>query len=81
MKKIKIYTTPTCSYCHRAKDLLRSLDLEFEEVDVESDPKKRTEIIEKYQWMTVPAIFIDGTLIGGYDDLAKLNADGKLKNI
>lgn len=78
MSKIKIYTTSVCPYCEKAKELLNSLNLEFEEVNVETKPEERAKIIKEHNWMTVPAIFINGELIGGYDDLAKMNAEGKL---
>ncbi|OGH58934.1 MAG: hypothetical protein A2725_04270 [Candidatus Magasanikbacteria bacterium RIFCSPHIGHO2_01_FULL_33_34] len=75
---IKIYTTPTCPYCERAKELLNSINLEYKEVDVESNPEERVKLIEDYQWMTVPAVFIDDKLVGGYDDLVKIHSEGKL---
>lgn len=78
MKKIKMYSTPTCPYCERAKELLNNVGLVYEDVDVETNPQERVNLIKKYNWMTTPAIFIDGELIGGYDELSKLNAEGKL---
>lgn len=78
--KVKIYTTPVCPYCMKAKELLNSLNIEFEEVNVAENTEEREKIIKDYGWMTVPAIFIDGELIGGYDDLYKLNKEGKLNN-
>ena len=78
MKQVTIYTTPTCPYCLRAKELLSSLEIPFTEVDVASNPTKRQEIIEQHHWMTVPAIFVGDELIGGYDDLAELHSNGTL---
>jgi len=75
---VKIYTSAACGYCERAKKLLNSLGIKFEEVSVESNPEERARLIEEFNWMTVPAIFINGELIGGYDELAKMNAEGKL---
>ncbi|MDP2684263.1 MAG: glutaredoxin domain-containing protein [bacterium] len=73
-----MYSTPTCPYCERAKELLNNVGLVYEDVDVETNPQERVNLIKKYNWMTTPAIFIDGELIGGYDELSKLNAEGKL---
>lgn len=78
MKPVKIYTTSYCPYCVRAKDLLTSLDVAYEEVDVTENDELRQEIIKKHNWMTVPAIFIGDELIGGYDDLNALHATGDL---
>ncbi len=77
--KIKMYSSPTCPYCERAKELLNSLSLEYEDVDVDTSPEERVRLIEEHQWMTIPAIFIDDTLIGGYDELAKMHLEGKIK--
>ena len=78
MKSVRIYTTPTCPYCIKAKELLRSIDVEFEEIDVAGNPEERERIITEFEWQTVPAIFIGDKLIGGYDDLVKLQGDGNL---
>jgi glutaredoxin 3 len=81
MKEVLIYTTPTCPYCMRAKGLLSSLDIPFTEIDVAGGSSKRQEIIEKYNWKTVPAIFIGGEFIGGSDDLHRLHGAGKLMEL
>lgn len=78
MKEVKVYTTTYCPYCKRAKSLLESLDIPYEEVDVESNQELRDELIEKYQWQTVPLITIGGELVGGFDDINKLHGEGKL---
>lgn len=78
MAKVKIYTTPMCPYCVKAKDLLSSIGFQFDEIDVSSNQELRTEMSEKYHWNTVPMILIDDQFVGGYDDLAKLHAEGKL---
>ncbi len=78
MKQITIYTTSYCPYCKKAKELLSSLSLPFEEVDVEHNPNLRAELTEKFQWKTVPMIVIDGQFIGGCDDLFALHTKGQL---
>ncbi len=67
-----------CPYCVKAKDLLSSIGFQFDEIDVSSNQELRTEMSEKYHWNTVPMILIDDQFVGGYDDLAKLHAEGKL---
>ncbi|PIR04386.1 MAG: glutaredoxin [Candidatus Magasanikbacteria bacterium CG11_big_fil_rev_8_21_14_0_20_39_34] len=78
MKQVKVYTTTYCPYCKKAKELLKALHVPFEEVDVEQDTQLRDELIERYQWQTVPLITFDEELIGGFDDLNRLHSEGKL---
>jgi len=79
MPRIKIYTTPICPYCVRAKALLTKKSVEFEEIDVFMDSEARAEMEAKAAGkQTVPQIFIDDTHIGGSDDLYALDRDGKL---
>lgn len=69
MKKILIYTTNTCPYCIMAKKLLQDKQLSFTEIRVDLDDKEREKMITLSGRRTVPQIFIDEDLIGGYDDL------------
>ena len=78
MAKIEIYTTPFCGYCARAKSLLDRKGAAYEETDVMMDDKKRTEMRERAKRTTVPQIFINGQHIGGSDELAALEQQGKL---
>ncbi len=79
MTHILLYTTPFCGYCRAAKQLLRGKGLDFEEIDVAFDDDKRAEMIDRAQGLrTVPQIFIHGCHVGGYDELAMLQRDGKL---
>ena len=78
-KKIEIYTKFTCPYCVRAKQLLSKKNLEYTEYDVTMNTATRQEMVERAPGArTVPQIFIGGTAIGGSDDLAALEASGKL---
>ena len=81
MAKVVIYTTNYCPYCFRAKALLLSKEVEFEEVDVTDDPDRRTEMERRSGRRTVPQIFIDGQPIGGYDDARRLDAIGELDRL
>lgn len=76
--KVLIYTTQFCGYSFSAKAMLDEKKVEYFEVDVE-DPKKRAMMVQRTKGRhTVPQIFIDGVLIGGYDEMAALDRDGKL---
>ena len=75
---IEIYTTPTCPFCHAAKDLLRDKSVSFEEIVV-IDPNKRAAMSARADGRTsVPQIFINGAHIGGCDELYILEKTGKL---
>ena len=79
MTRILLYTTPLCGYCRAAKQLLRGKGLDFEEIDVAYDADKRAEMIDRAQGLrTVPQIFIHVRHVGGYDELAALEREGKL---
>jgi len=78
MKKIEMYTKEWCPYCAKAKMLLKSKGLEYEEKDVTSNISLEQEMIERSKRRSVPQIFIDDVHIGGYDDLASFNASGEL---
>ena len=78
MAKIEIYTSPFCGYCARAKALLDSKGVAYDEMDVMMDDKKRAEMRERTNRTSVPQIFINGQHIGGSDELAALNSAGKL---
>ena len=75
---ILIYTKQWCPYCAKAKALLRAKDLEWRELDVTFDERLLQEMVERSGRRSVPEIFLGGELVGGYDDLARLNATGEL---
>lgn len=80
--KVEIYTKMFCGYCHRAKRLLDSKQVEYVEYDITMDGQKRDEMRARAPGaMTVPQIFIDDTPIGGSDDLATLERVGKLDGL
>ena len=79
MKPVKVYTTPICPYCVRAKSLLGKKGVTFEEVDVMMDDKARDEMLAKSGGArTVPQIFVGNTHVGGFDELYALDKAGKL---
>ncbi|MES1986022.1 MAG: glutaredoxin 3 [Pseudomonadota bacterium] len=79
MAHVEIYTKAFCGYCARAKSLLNDKGVAFEELDITMGGPKRAEMLERSNGgVTVPQIFIDGSHIGGSDDLGRLNREGKL---
>jgi glutaredoxin 3 len=77
--KVEVYTTPYCPYCVRAKSLLNSKGVAFEEIDVSGNAALREKMIKMSGGRrTVPEIFINGRIIGGYDELRVLETAGKL---
>ena len=65
--KIKVYSTPTCPFCHMAKEYLSANGFQFEDVDVSQDINAAREMIAKSGQMGVPVIDIDGEIIVGFD--------------
>ena len=79
MLKIEIYTQVFCPYCARALSLLRKKGVEFQEIDAPGGSAARAEAQARSGGKTtVPQIFIDGTSIGGCDDLMALDRAGEL---
>jgi alkyl hydroperoxide reductase subunit F len=76
--KIEIYSKSWCPYCNKAKALLKAKGLDYTEIDTTHDEALEREMIERSNRQTVPQIFIDDESIGGYDDLARINATGEL---
>ncbi len=66
-KNITVYSTPTCPWCHKAKEFLRQNKVKFEDKDVSVDEKAREEMIKKSNQTGVPVIDISGTIIVGFD--------------
>jgi len=78
---VVMYTTGWCPYCARARALLESKGVVFEEFNVESQPEKRAEMQTRSGRRTVPQIFIGDQHIGGCDDLHALDDAGKLDGL
>jgi glutaredoxin 3 len=79
MARVEIYTKFGCPYCARAKALLGSKGVDYDEVDIGMEAGKRQEMMGRANGRyTVPQIFIDGRHVGGSDDLAELDREGRL---
>ncbi|HEY0665410.1 MAG TPA: glutaredoxin 3 [Gallionella sp.] len=82
MAKILMYCTAVCPYCVRAEQLLaRKGFSEIEKIRVDLHPELRVEMMEKTGRRTVPQIYINGEHVGGYDDMAALDQEGKLDGL
>ena len=82
MPDIEIYSTAICPYCNAAKNLLRSKGLAWRELRIDLDPEARKAMDERtHGARTVPQIFINGTLVGGFDQLAAAEHSGKLNEL
>lgn len=68
MKNVTIYSTPTCHFCHSAKEFFKANNVEFTDYDVSADAEKRAEMVEKSGQMGVPVIFVDEEMIVGFDE-------------
>lgn len=81
MATVVIYTTNYCAFCVRAKALLRSKNVNFEEIDVTNDERLQEEMKRKSGRKTVPQIFIDEKSVGGFDEIKELDVVGELDRI
>jgi glutaredoxin 3 len=80
--KVQVYTTTYCPYCVRAKSLLKTKGVAFEEIDVTDDAELREKMIELSGGRrTVPEVFVNGRIIGGFDELRALDKAGELDRI
>ena len=78
MSDVTIYSKEWCPYCAKAKALLKAKGVSYQEIDVTTDEGRQQEMVARSGRRTVPQIFLDDASIGGYDDLANLNATGEL---
>lgn len=79
MANIEVYSGGFCPYCVRAKSLLKQRGLEFTEYDVQSEPEKRVEMLERARGArSIPQIFINDRHVGGCDELYALDRKDEL---
>jgi thioredoxin reductase (NADPH) len=81
MPEITIYSKPSCPYCDMAKRLLAAKGQSWTEIDIEAEPRRRDEMIERSRQRTVPQIWIGERHVGGYDDLSALEQTGQLDGL
>ena len=78
---IKIYSTSWWGPCKAAKQLLDDKDLSYEDIDIEEAGISRDALVKLTGGYSVPQIVINNNPIGGFDQLLKLNQEGKLQDI
>jgi len=77
-----MYCTAVCPYCQMAERLLRSRGVAaIDKIRVDLEPDRRAEMMRETGRRTVPQIYIGGTHVGGFDDLAELDASGRLDEL
>lgn len=81
MPQVIVYSSDYCPYCHRAKQLLASKKVAFEEIVVDGKPQLRADMARKAGRTSVPQIWIDDYHVGGCDDLYALERAGKLDTL
>ena len=82
MAKVVMYSTTSCGFCSAAKGLLKQRGIDYEEIDVTTDPELRARMVELAEGRrTVPQIFINNLPIGGFTDLRALDHSGKLAEL
>ncbi len=64
---VKVYSTPTCPYCHQLKDYLKEKNVDFEDIDVSTNEKEAEAMVKKSGQMGVPVLDVDGTVVVGFD--------------
>ncbi len=65
--KVRIFSTPTCTYCVTLKEYLKKHNIDFEDIDVSQNEEALNEMVEKSSQTSVPVIDIDGKIIIGFD--------------
>jgi glutaredoxin 3 len=78
MARVQVYSTRWCGYCVRAKALLESRGIEYQEISLDDDRAFRQKLFDLTGGWTVPQVLIDGRPIGGYTELWRLDRDGTL---
>ena len=81
MSKVVLYGTRWCGYCVRAKALLDARGISYEEISLDDDPAFRQKLMDLTGSWTVPQILVDGTPIGGYTELWRLDRTGELERL
>jgi glutaredoxin 3 len=82
MPDIEIYSSGFCAYCVAAKNLLKAKGLDWREIRIDMDPAARAVMLERSGGRrTVPQIFVNGTHVGGFQELATAEHDGTLAKL
>ncbi|HEY0516757.1 MAG TPA: glutaredoxin domain-containing protein [Solirubrobacteraceae bacterium] len=79
--KIVVYTADPCSFCARAKGILKSRGVTYEEINLSKDPTGRLELVQRTGMMSFPQIIVGGRLVGGFSELIAAEQDGRLDEL
>jgi glutaredoxin 3 len=79
--KITVYSTEPCSFCERAKELLKLRHLSFEEVNLAKDPAGRMELVDRTGMISFPQIVIEDEVLGGFQELVQADRSGRLAEL
>jgi glutaredoxin 3 len=79
--KITVYSTEPCSFCVRAKDLLKLRNLEFHEINLAKDPAGRAQLVEETGMLSFPQIVVGEVLLGGFQQLVEADRTGRLAEL
>ena len=82
MPRVTVYSRADCPICTKAKTMLEKWNIDFREIHIDQDDSTQREFEEVTKGAsTVPQIFIDGSLIGGFSELTELHMDGDLDDL
>ena len=81
MIRINLYTTEPCGYCRTAKALLDRRGIPYEEINLAKDAVGRSELVALTGMMTFPQVILDGEPLGGFQELAAADRDGRLADL
>ncbi len=81
MTKITVYSTEPCSFCVRAKELLKLRKLDFEEINLAKDPAGRAQLVEQTGMLSFPQIIVGEVIVGGFQQLIEADRTGRLAEL
>ncbi len=81
MSQVTVYTTDPCSFCARAKGLLKARGVEFDEINLSKDPAGRMELVKRTGMMSFPQVIVDGELLGGFTEVQAAADSGRLDEL
>ena len=76
--KVEIYSSANCAFCVAAKNLLKQRGFDYQEFRIDAEPSKLAEMVARAKRRTVPQVFINDEHVGGFEDLAEADRDGRL---
>jgi glutaredoxin 3 len=81
MAAVTVYTTDPCSFCSRVKQLLDTLGIAFDEINLAKDPAGRAELLQRTGMMSFPQVIVGGELVGGFQETVAADQSGRLAEL